>query len=744
MTQAHTGTARTAGIPLGGVDTGYITVYPDGTLSDLCLPGEPARKAAPVMPGAFAALRVQSGARLWTRILADAASVPPSASGVRPHGLVASSMGDVFRYPKVAFRISNPELPIEFRWAWHGSVIPFDHDASCMPAVFLRAELTNTSAERAKCSLLVNMAPPPLVSGEPAHAIMPLLVEHDEHMRLKPEGHDDAEEQDQGPVRNAVFFGGPSGGPKPAVEACLAARAWNARFSTAAWNPRNAIEEARLWEDFGETGRMPRVSASRAPSHGAVCCDLWLNPGEKRHVVFVHAWHRRAPAAEAPAYAALWGNAREVARHGLRHADYLFAAVGNWHARLLDAAAVPPWLGARLVQSTALFTRNAALAADGTFRWRPDAEGDASRDRFDLHLPLMLFFPRYEAAALATHAAAERTAPSPENAAAFVLSVYRDYLHTGSLAHLQEFWPAVLRDANASLLNAGAASSAGIAGRRVAALRACVHLAEAMHDPAGTSLFEACRRAWVDYETRFWDKDSGLYGAPGDDPAEAMSGLCLVAALRMDDVAQPQRIAACLRALARQSRPKTLSTASLARLALLERHYVTEPDARRTWTARLAARLEKDTTFDLRLLWQYFQAVGGMLYAVPEQRIYLDPRPGVHGAETVVNLMTPLCFGRMHHRETAGTAGPEIQTDLELDSPVIIREVVLRLPEGLNNPLARCTISDDPIPCDIAPRTESGRSEALIRFRYPVRLAAALSIFVRETVVEKKRWGWLR
>jgi len=223
-----------------------------------------------------------------------------------------------------------------------------------------------------------------------------------------------------------------------------------------------------------------------------------------------------------------------------------------------------------------------------------------------------------------------------------------------------------------------------------------------------------------------------------------MSGLCQVAALRMDDVAQPQRIAGCLRALAQEPQAEGLPTESLARLAFLERHYGDVTAGGRKWATRLAARLEKDDAFDTRLLWQYFLAIGGMLHDVAGQRVYLDPRPGIKGAETVTNLMTPLCFGRLHYRETAGTAGPEIQADLELDSPAIIREVVLRLPEGLANPLARCTISDDPIPCDIAPRTESGRSEGLIRFRYPVRLAATLCIFVREAVVEKKRWGWLR
>ena len=744
MEQVRKETARETGIPLGGVDTGYISVYADGSWSELCLPGEPGRPSSAIMPGAFAALRVQHGSKTWTRLLADAASVPASASGTRPKGLSAASVGDVFRFPKVAFRLNTPELPIEFRWAWHASVIPFDHDASCMPAMFFRAELRNTSEERVKCSLLLNMAAPPILAGEVPHTILPGLIEHDEHMRLRPEDGSALEEQDQGPVRNAVLFGDAPDGSGPALKACLAARAWNARFSTAAWNPLNALEEARLWEEFGETGRLPRAAASRAPSHGAVCCDFRMNPGEKRNVVFVYAWHRGESNVEAPAYGALWRNAEDVARHGLRHADYLFSAVGNWHGRLLDAAAVPEWLGARLVQSIACFTRSGALAANGTFQWRQGPEGGEPCDRFDLCLPVMLFFPRYEAATLSAHAAEARGSASMEDTAAFALSVYRDFLHTGSLSHLQEFWPAVLRDVQAALLDAGAVTSAGAAGRRVAALRACVHLAEAMHDPAGAVIFEACRRAWVDYETRFWNKKTGLYGAPGEDPGEAMSGLCQVAALRMDDVAQPARVAGCLRALAEDPRTGALPTESLARLAFLERHYGVEAATGGVWAERLAARVERDDAFDPRLLWPFFQAFGGMLHAVPAQRIYLDPRPGVKGAETTVNLMTPLCFGRMRHRETRNSDGLEIQTDLALDSPVIIREVALRVPEGLANPQARCIINDDPVPCDSVPRSESGRCEVLIRFRYPVQLAQTLSIFVRDTVVEKKKWGWLR
>ena len=744
MAEPQTGTARETGIPLGGVDTGYIMVYPDGTWSELRLPGEPARTPSRVMPKAFAALRVQNGPKIWTRLLADASSVPPSASGTQPEGLPATVYKSVQQFPKAVFSLNDPDLPIHFEWTWHASLIPFDHDASCMPAMFLRANLWNTSEERVKCSVLLNMAPPPAVSGEPFHTILPVLVEYEDNVRLKPEDGSEFDEFDQGPVRNGVIFGDPPDGPGPAMEACLAVRAWNARLTTAVWNPLNAIEEARLWEDFGETGRLPRVAPSRAPSHGAVCCDFWMNPGEKRHVGFVHAWYHRTPPAKAPAYAALWRNVGDVTRHGLRHADYLLGAVGDWHSRLLDAESVPAWLGPRLVRSTESFSRSAALAANGTFHWRPGPESGAACDRFDLCLPVMLFFPRYEAAALSAYAAPGRVAAGMEDAAAFALSAYRDYLHTGNLTHLQEFWPAVLRDADTALLSSGTVATAGAAGRRVAALRACVHLAEFMRDPASAVFFEACRRAWVDYETRFWDKKTGLYGGPGEDPADAMSGLCQVAALRMDDVAQPARVAGCLKALAKDPRTEMLPTASLARLAFLERHYASETVGGGFWGARLAARLEIDAAFDLRLLWPLFQAIGGMLHAVPAQRIYLDLRPGFKGAEAVVTLMTPLCFGRMHYTETQGAAGPEMQADLALDSPVVVRELVLRVPEGLANPQVRCTISDDAIPCDVAPRSESGRCEVLIRFRNPVQLADTLSIFVREAALKKKRWGWLR
>ena len=71
-------------------------------------------------------------------------------------------------------------------------------------------------------------------------------------------------------------------------------------------------------------------------------------------------------------------------------------------------------------------------------------------------------------------------------------------------------------------------------------------------------------------------------------------------------------------------------------------------------------------------------------------------------------------------------------------------ETVLRVPEGLANPQVRCTIGDDPVPCDVAPRSESGRCEVLIRFRYPVQLAGMLTLFVREAAVQTKKRGWLR
>ena len=743
--QPQTGTVRETGVPLGGVDTGYVEVYPNGTWSDLRLPGAAARTPARIMSRSFAALRVQHGAGVWTRLLADAAAVPPSASGTQPEGLPASACTVTACHPKVSFALNDPGVPVTVNWTWHSSLVPFDHDASCMPALFMRAELQNNAEERVKCSVLLNMAPPPMGPGEPFHTILPLLVEYEDNVRLRPEDGSEFEEFEHGPVRNAVIFGDPPDGPGPALEACMAVRAWNARLTTAAWNPLNAIEEARLWEDFAETGRLPRVAVSRAPSHGAVCCDFWMNPGEHRRVFFVYAWYHRLPPDQAPAYAALWGGVCDVTRHGLRHADYLLGAVDNWHGRLLDAESVPAWLGTRLVQSTSAFTRGGALAVDGAFHWRTGMDSAGPADRFDLCLPVMLFFPRFEAAALSSYALAEPPATTADEAAAFALSAYRDYLHTGNLSHLQEFWPAVRRDATALLLNPPAApATAGPAGRRVAALRAAVHLAEAMHDPVSTGLFDACRRAWVEYETRFWDKKTGLYGAPGEDPAAAMSGLCHVAALRMDDVAQPERVARCLNTLAKDRRADALPTASLVRLAFLERHYAAESAAGGVWSARLNARLDRDPVFDARLLWPLFQAMGGMLYAVPAQRVYIDPRPGPRGAETAINLMTPLCFGRMRHLETQGTAGPEMQVDLLLDSPVILRDLVLRVPEGMVNPMVRCTVNEENIPCEVTPRTEMGRGDILLRFGYPVQLADTLSIFVRETAVQKKRWGWLR
>ena len=330
MAQAHTGTVRETGVPLGGVDTGYLLVYPDGTWSELRLPGDAARNTARVMPGAFAALRVEQGPKIWTRLLADAAGAPNSVSGTQPAGLPAASYKCVRQFPKAAFTLNEAALPIAFEWTWHTSVIPYDYGASCMPAIFLRAELRNTSEERVKCSVLLNMAPPPTVSGEPFHNIMPVLVEYEEQVKFKPEDGSGVEEKDQGPVRNGIVFGGAPDGSGPAMTACLTARAWNGRFTTAVWNPLNAIEEARLWEDFGEIGRLPRVAVGREPSHGAVCCDFSVNPGEKRHVVFVYAWYHRQPPAKAPAYAALWGNVRDVARHGLRHAGYLLGAVDDW------------------------------------------------------------------------------------------------------------------------------------------------------------------------------------------------------------------------------------------------------------------------------------------------------------------------------------------------------------------------------------------------------------------------------
>ncbi|HPA40469.1 MAG TPA: GH116 family glycosyl-hydrolase [Candidatus Hydrogenedentes bacterium] len=731
-------------LALGGVGAGYVRVSPDGSWSPVAPPGMAEGADPGEMRHGFLALSVRGkSGRYLRRLRADDA--PP---GGLPPALARNCFSFRSLFPRGEFRLNDPASPVELRWTWFSPLVPFDHDASCMPAVLLRLHIGNVTREKLECALALNLETPAPDPERALAGIQPVTADYTDGLLQTGESFREAGDAGAGaPPRNALLFT-PDADPARAaggLHTCLAARARKATVSTAVWDP--AVEGApeKVWGAFADDGVFPPGMRGGEGRCGALSCRLDLKPGEEAVVWFVHTWHANTagPGGGAPCYARLWRNALETARHALRHADYFHKAVTDWHLRFFEGAP-SPWLAKALADSVRWFVVRGGLSAAEVFSWsddqRPEAE-PGPETAFLRSYPLALFLPRFEAATLARRLrgfASERqvdvrTASSP------LLSAWRDYLLTGNLAHLQELWPSLSALLDGALARAES-RCAGLGGKEcgvwMAALRAGAHIAEALRDAARLrALLDACTRVRTHFETAYWDEAQGTYreeGAEQRNAADVLRGPWTAMILRMDDIVQPERVARTVASLRALPAGVRLSQRALVSLACMERLCGDEGPKKGYWVRRLMESVQLAAVQDPRLFWPFFLVDGGLLYAAPFQRLYLFPQAAeTPGAEVTDEIMTPLCFGRLSFSETGAGKKYAATLKVALDSPQMVREIVARVPAGVPAVTAECLLYGDSLACAAAVRGEEARREAVITLRHPLQLAGELCVRLR-------------
>ncbi|MBW7863012.1 MAG: hypothetical protein H3C30_01210 [Candidatus Hydrogenedentes bacterium] len=742
------------GVPLGGMGSGYVLLDEGGRWSRVILPEDAAAGGgapAPMREG-FLALCARGATGRYARVLQAARGGGDAAAGPgTPRQLPSNMFSFRSLFPRAEFRLNDPASPVEARWTWYAPIIPFDHDASCMPAMLLRIHLGNATREEINCSTVLNMGypgAPPEASG--GGGILPVTVDYSDTMHLGP-----AEEEGAGPTRNGLLF---SPEREEGLHACLAVRAPKAGVSLAVWNPGRPESAADFWDACTLEGQFPRSMNRGGGACGAVCCRVSLKPGEQCHLHFIYTWHAgllpgRGPGG-VPGYTRLWRDAVETARHGLRHAEYLHGALVDWHLRFFDGAP-SPWLTKGLVECVRRFVSRGELTASGVFAW---SDGDAGETEpvnlFLRSLPLALFMPRFEAAtALDRVRAAQAWAGRTwRTAAGLALVAWRDYLFTGNLSHLQELWPGLSALLDGAL--AGREPPPDHGAERalwMSALRAAAHLAESLGDGARLrQCLERCQKAREAFEAACWDEGRGLYRDPsagrGGDPAGVLRGLWPAMMLRMDDLVQADRVARCVETLRDAARGGSAPADTLICLASLERLCGAEPPGGGGWTRELVRSAERAPVPDPRLLWAFHLADAGLLHAAPLRRLYLFPRrPEQRDRESAAAVMTPLCFGRVLHRESGAGETYEARLRVSLDSPQLLRELVVRLPAEVRGVTAACSLYGDALESDSAVRAAGGRNEAVIRLRHPLQLSGEMDLALHATPsapapAARKRW----
>ena len=479
---------RVSGVPLGGLGAGAVELGCDGWFRNITINNNRTSDTRiPIARASFLAVRIVSGARTYTRILQQALpEFPEEAAEAGPPRLPPNALSWRGLYPMAHYALADPASCADVVWSAFSPIIPFDHEASTLPAMFLSVRFANRSAEAQEVSALFNWEN---LCGhtrlqQPVRCAPVVAVRVDEHeeavpLREKPRERDSGDEQ--GPEDdvaaaspNALEFGSTE---KVSTNAdgqyCLAVkRQPNARVSVLAWDHACYEDRRAFWTSFEAAGDLSGAACeSDEKRSGAVCCTFSLPPRQERRVDFVLSWYcprfEVKGVDEGNGYTNHFKDAREVVRHGLKNLTYYHSSVADWQRRV-EASSLPTWLNVLLINSSSVFSTNSLFTKDGRFAlFDSPAEPRTARldTRLYTSLGLLLWFPRFENSIM-TQCVDMKEVDAPDRlsrpigprnlhepgfdaeaamqqdyCAQVVLSAYHDYFSTGNLAWIQALFP---------------------------------------------------------------------------------------------------------------------------------------------------------------------------------------------------------------------------------------------------------------------------------------------------------------
>lgn len=710
-------------MPLGGIGAGSICISADGCFRGFAIaaPGLRSMEEGKT-PDCFVALRTETAHGVQIRIMRSSWKNAQAKAVTAPEQLR-------FRchYPAAHFQIEDDAFPLQVYWTLFTPIIPFDYEASSLPAFFSSIRLVNRTDAPVNAAVIFNWdGDTGFHSQERVLRIAPAIIgEQDNPLKSAPINPQQAEslDADAGPKHNALVFLQESGESGLVDDhACLAMRRDGAfRLSLLQWDNRAVSATEQFWEHLAEGvfARDLRIYGEQ-PRCGAIIAECALDARQEQRGDFVFSWHCPSMEAAHPgacgAYLAHTRNALETAQKCLRHVRYFFRAVENWQHRLLTSS-LPRWMRRGLAESMQAISVNADYTRDGRFCLHAREGHDVSRAldaRIYASLGLLLFLPRLEDADLAAQIkAVENEADSTchaERLAASLITAYRDYVFTKNLARLQEFYPALEQAMDVMLQNTKTGhvipedfgQRAETAATWCAALKAHALMARYLHlDAVSARSASAYEQANKEFNRRFWSNNAQCYLSQEDEQdcgyAGQLSGQWHADYLGLGGLLPHERVMKTLECAVRHATApgNPMWELQLACL-LLYRGKMKEglSHAESAWRRIIESRPHNLPAPCATLsIWHVLYALQGLLYNAPDQHLRIAPHLPPGDSELNAPMFTPACLGQIQFKEQCSGRYKQ-QIKVHLNSLVTLNSIELRTPARVHHMAVRCLTAD--------------------------------------------------
>lgn len=788
-------------IVLGGIGAGGMTMGPDGWFRNITTNNNPfPGQAIAAMAHGFLAARVATDTVEYARMLRVGG---PAAGNLAPLG-----PGQIFSrvvYPKIDYRLNDPSCPVELLWSVFSPVTAYDYEASSMPVIFVEMLFHNHGSVHADVSALVSWenicGRTATISPARPGTVTPIIIamDDDQHKRID-EYREQALADHAHPSTgcNALEFFSPDGLKTDADGGfCLAAQ-WTGEgpVETVAWDPARPD----LPDGFASTGGILTGHGLEGDAGaGAVCSGRRLAPGDRFRARFALSWYcprrRVGDIEQGNGYASHFGNATEVAQHGLRSLKYFTLSTGAWRRRFTQSS-MPPWLKLALTGSYEFLATHGIYTRDEAFalaRSLADPVVGPMEDHWDTSLATMLLYPRLENSWLGRYGAAameagsfprslgrynlftpepaEPDAPEVLRTALFALSVYRNYLHTGNVVPLQRSWPlleqrvgALLRSGEDGLpAPAGPITCAGkraegltsrVAGLWLTAVQALGEAADlAGKQDESKFLKHTARRIAQRFEERYWDEDAGHYRffaadeeADGDlDPRDChigqLAGVSVGRFLGLPHLLDRNRV---LRTLG------TLLERNVRDAGVLELAGNPEHPADFTPAVQLACLLMYEgraaegmallermlrgarVSEDIRCQAVWYAYTALTGLEMNVPRQRIQVAPNLPG-DTCLSapLITAWCLGDLRFQQDRVNDAFHQRLEIAFDSPITLREFEVHLPPNVHSIGGRCRCAGDKVEAIYFTRQDEDAVRVVVTPQRPLMVQSALRIDIR-------------
>jgi hypothetical protein len=460
-----------------------------------------------------------------------------------------------------------------------------------------------------------------------------------------------------------------------------------------------------------------------------------------------------------------------LARQSLRYVEYYYRSIEEWQKRLAHSS-LPQKMGRALVHTLNVLTADAI--ANDQEGWAlptelPYSPEERTRLRLYTSIANAVLFPRFEEAEWDLFATlipddspprhpdlAELLALTPVKdrevsivLACQIITLYRNYRLSGGQVRVRRRFPALARHFLATTLHEGA--TAWETGIWIVAVRACGELSnkETQTDPADfRTLFDHALRQ---FEDQFWDPVAECYrqravATPGATP-ETYSGQLAAQFFadffKWDHMLQEERVAKSLTFYSgdptphiREERcPTDLGAAGhviadIERTALQFAHGMEEAGTHNM--ALLVQRaIDRHTppAPQWLALWHLLFTVEGVFLDVAAGRLHIAPQLPAEMMSVSAPVFTAVCLGSLKY-SLVREPSYRLQVQVELDSPVMLNDVKLFAPGPPPDARVRCTVNDDPAPCEIEVVPQSTGAHYRVRFRQPIFLNGAIYISI--------------